>query len=52
MEDGGYSRPELWLSDGWASANDQGWTHPSTGPGRTVSGGVFTLSGFAAGRRE
>jgi len=26
--DGGYSRPELWLSDGWATASAEGWTAP------------------------
>ena len=25
MEAGGYSRPELWLSDGWATVQAQGW---------------------------
>jgi ergothioneine biosynthesis protein EgtB len=28
MEDGGYHRPELWLSDGWALARSQGWEAP------------------------
>ncbi len=28
MEDGGYSRPELWLSDGWNTINAQGWDAP------------------------
>ena len=28
MEDGGYSRPEFWLSDGWATAQSQAWTAP------------------------
>ena len=28
MEDGGYSRPNLWLSAGWATVQDQGWTAP------------------------
>jgi len=26
--DGGYRRPELWLSDGWAAARASGWTGP------------------------
>jgi ergothioneine biosynthesis protein EgtB len=26
--DGGYDRAELWLSDGWAAARDQGWRAP------------------------
>jgi ergothioneine biosynthesis protein EgtB len=28
VDDGGYRRPELWLSDGWALAQAQGWTAP------------------------
>ena len=28
MDDGGYSRPELWLSDGWATVQAQGWQAP------------------------
>ncbi len=28
IEDGGYARPELWLSDGWACMNAQGWSAP------------------------
>ena len=28
MEDGGYRRPELWLSDGWAAVRAQGWDRP------------------------
>ncbi len=26
--DGGYTTPELWLSDGWAAVNENGWTRP------------------------
>ncbi|MEO1063353.1 MAG: ergothioneine biosynthesis protein EgtB [Actinomycetota bacterium] len=26
--DGGYERPELWLSDGWATVNAEGWDAP------------------------
>jgi ergothioneine biosynthesis protein EgtB len=29
MRDGGYARPELWLSDGWAAAAAEGWTAPA-----------------------
>jgi len=29
IADGGYSRPELWLSDGWALVQAQGWRHPA-----------------------
>jgi len=28
MEDGGYRRAELWLSDGWAMAQLSGWEAP------------------------
>jgi ergothioneine biosynthesis protein EgtB len=28
MNDGGYRRPELWLSDGWDSVCAQGWKSP------------------------
>ncbi|MHB8431461.1 MAG: ergothioneine biosynthesis protein EgtB [Acidimicrobiales bacterium] len=28
MDDGGYRRPELWLFDGWATVQSQGWDCP------------------------
>jgi dimethylhistidine N-methyltransferase len=28
MQDGGYERPELWLSDGWSAVQSQGWKAP------------------------
>lgn len=28
IEDGGYSRPELWLSAGWQTVQDEGWQAP------------------------
>jgi ergothioneine biosynthesis protein EgtB len=28
IADGGYKRPEFWLSDGWAMAQREGWTAP------------------------
>src|SRR5690349_18826122 len=28
VDDGGYRRPELWLSDGWAAVAAEGWTAP------------------------
>jgi ergothioneine biosynthesis protein EgtB len=44
IADGGYRRPELWLSDGWAVAQQQGWTAPLYW---RQDGGwtVFTLAG-------
>ncbi len=29
IEDGGYRRPGLWLSDGWAAVQAGGWQHPA-----------------------
>jgi len=45
IEDGGYRRPELWLSDGWLPVQSQGWNAPlywSSGGGEWT---VFTLRG-------
>jgi ergothioneine biosynthesis protein EgtB len=28
VEDGGYRRPELWLSEAWATVQEQGWSAP------------------------
>ena len=46
VADGGYRRPELWLSDGWATVQREGWTAPLYW--RTGADGepvVFTLTG-------
>lgn len=46
MEDGGYERPELWLSDGWAAVCAQGWAAPFYWFRRDGGGWqVFTLNG-------
>jgi ergothioneine biosynthesis protein EgtB len=46
MTDGGYERPDLWLSDGWAVATGEGWMAP--GHWRETNGRwhVFTLGGL------
>jgi len=42
VDDGGYARPEFWLSDGWALAQDERWR----GPLYWLDGGrIFTLTG-------
>jgi ergothioneine biosynthesis protein EgtB len=48
MEDAGYDRPELWLSDGWATLQARGWRAPLYWERRD---GVFTQLGLH-GREE
>jgi len=52
MRDGGYARPELWLSDGWATVAAEAWLAP--GNWREIDGKwhVFTLSGLAPVNEE
>jgi ergothioneine biosynthesis protein EgtB len=45
MEDGGYSRPDLWLSDGWAAVQSQGWDSPAYWIDDDGTRLVFTLQG-------
>jgi ergothioneine biosynthesis protein EgtB len=46
MNDGGYRRPELWLSLGWATVNDQKWTAPLYWVERDGNWHEFTLGGL------
>jgi ergothioneine biosynthesis protein EgtB len=51
MADEGYSRPELWLSAGWAAVKSNGWRAPlywSREEGETEEWSVFTLRGMAS----
>ena len=49
IEDGGYRRPEFWLSDGWALAQSEGWEAPLYWLcDNDGSRSVFTLSGAQA----
>ncbi len=45
MEDGGYDRPELWLSAGWATSRERGWTEPFYWERKDDRWVVFTLAG-------
>ena len=47
MRDGGYSRPELWLSDGWATLMGEAWLAPRNW--REIDGNWygFTLNGLS-----
>jgi ergothioneine biosynthesis protein EgtB len=47
IEDGGYRRPEFWLSDGWAIACQQDWQMPLYWRREEENGAwsIFTLSG-------
>ncbi|RZJ26229.1 MAG: ergothioneine biosynthesis protein EgtB, partial [Brevundimonas sp.] len=45
MADGGYTRPELWLSDGWATVKTEGWTAPLYWSRDGESWRVMTLAG-------
>src|SRR5262245_43469462 len=45
MADGGYRRPDLWLSDGWARINAEGWDAPGYWREEDGTWTTFTLSG-------
>lgn len=46
IDDGGYERPEFWLSAGWATAQEQGWTAPLYWEEAEGEWRQFTLSGI------
>ncbi|MFZ0396299.1 MAG: ergothioneine biosynthesis protein EgtB [Terracidiphilus sp.] len=46
MEDGGYRRPELWLSDGWNAVQNHGWRAPLYWSSDSGEWAVFTLRGM------
>ena len=46
MDDGGYSRPELWLSMGWATLEEHEWSEPFYWERRDGEWWMFTLSGM------
>lgn len=46
MEDGGYQRPEFWLSEGWNVVQTRGWTSPLCWWDRKGERLEFTLAGM------
>jgi ergothioneine biosynthesis protein EgtB len=46
IEDGGYRRPELWLSDGWSCVNARGWDSPLYWESVEGAWWTQTLGGF------
>jgi len=52
VRDGGYARPELWLSEGFAAARARGWRAPLYWEERDGSWWRFTLAGMAPLRPE
>jgi len=46
MADGGYATPSLWLSDGWATVEAEGWNAPGYWNKRDGAWHTFTLGGL------
>ncbi len=46
MADGGYDRPEFWLSDGWAARKSRGWTAPLYWEKSAQGWATMTLAGM------
>ena len=51
MDDGGYRRPELWLSDGWHTLQREGWCSPEYWWDVDGTWMVFTTAGVRPLRR-
>ena len=52
VSDGGYDRPELWLSDGWAFRQAQGWEAPLYWAEQDGQWSMSTLAGPRRIRRD
>ena len=46
IEDGGYERPELWMSEGWAMREEKEWTEPFYWELREGEWWSYTLAGM------
>jgi ergothioneine biosynthesis protein EgtB len=47
IADGGYDRPDLWLSDGWRTVQERGWRAPLYWERDGGDWSMYTLSGMA-----
>jgi len=45
--DGGYKKPEFWLSDGWATVRENGWKAPLYWEKSDEGWRIFTLAGMS-----
>jgi ergothioneine biosynthesis protein EgtB len=52
MDDRGYERPELWLSDGWTALQERGWSSPLYWERTRDGWSQFTLSGLRQVRED
>ena len=52
IEDGGYQRPELWLSEGWATAKAANWEAPAYWYRDGSEWRVYTLHGLRSPRLD
>jgi ergothioneine biosynthesis protein EgtB len=46
MKDGGYANPALWLSDGWAAVQNEGWAAPGHWQETDGAWSLLTLGGL------
>ncbi len=46
MQDGGYERPDLWLSEGWAKVENEGWEAPFYWENHDGKWMLMTLAGM------
>jgi ergothioneine biosynthesis protein EgtB len=46
IADGGYTRPELWLSDGWATVQQEGWVAPGYWRSHGTHSSTMSLAGL------
>src|ERR1700730_3229254 len=46
MADGGYANPALWLSDGWAAVQNEGWAAPGHWQDHDGAWSLLTLGGL------